>query len=188
MSKDGYKIAIEPILEKFRKHRQTKFANSHNCSVTDVHIHNQNPVSFLVKKFKEQNGIKSRVFKSLTPEQQSLWISFYDSNKDLKIMTNEQHTQFHNTHSFNAKTGTWTEVKPVKSQVSFILPLDPSTEKRSVKLPVRSKIKQIPRPSSPALLPEVGGPLSSEDHPDKKPKRGPVRVRKNNVPKDDETE
>lgn len=109
MSQDGFKTSVQPIIEKFIKRRQTKFANTHNCKVEDVHVHNQIPIWFLVKKFKEQYGIKSRVFKSLTPEQQGNWVAFYDQHKDLKIMTNEEHTAFHTSHSFNVKNESWSD-------------------------------------------------------------------------------
>ena len=158
MNQDGYKLAVEQIIEKFRKPRQTKFANSRNCTISDVHIHNHKPIWFLVKKFKEQNSIKTRVFKSLTPEQQTTWVTFYDQNKDLKIMTNEQHTQFHNTYTFNIKTETWTENKtscsppslstvtrnkvPNETKIPSSKPSPPVTEKHVIKSPTVSRPKR----------------------------------------------
>ena len=109
MSQDGFRQSVAHIIEAFIKRRQTKFANTHHCTVADVHVHNAKPIWFLVKKFKEQNGIKSRVFKSLTAEQQTEWVKFYDANKDLKVMTNDEHKQFHDGHTFNVKTESWVE-------------------------------------------------------------------------------
>lgn len=193
MNHDGYKLAVEHIIEKFRKPRQTKFANSRKCTISDVHIHNHKPIWFLVKKFKEQNSIKTRVFKSLTPEQQTIWITFYDQNKDLKIMTNEQHTQFHNSYTFNIKTETWIENKTScssststtvthnkvsnepKITTNSSSPQSYVTEKHVVKSHITSK-QQKRTKTDPTTQSEKDISQTVEQNSNEKPKRGAVRI------------
>lgn len=105
-------MSVNSIITNYAKRRLTKFANAHKCNAEDVHVHNNKPIWYLMKKYKEQNAIKSRLFKSLSTEQQAAWIAFYDANKELKIMTTEEHNQFHNTHTFNPKTEQWQETAP----------------------------------------------------------------------------
>lgn len=108
--KDCFKESVVTIIDKFKRSRQTRFANSNKCDVNSIHVHNDKPIPYLVKQFKDSNSIKSRVYKSLTPDQQSAWLSYYDSNKQLRIMTDEQHRQFHDTHKFDVKTGMFVEL------------------------------------------------------------------------------
>lgn len=104
---EDFRPSIEHIIKTFLTRRQTKFAKSHNCATSDIHAHNNKPISYLVKKFKSENSIKSHLFKSLSPEQQAAWVAFYDANKDLVIMTNGEHEEFHRTHAFNNTTCSW---------------------------------------------------------------------------------
>lgn len=104
-----FRESVTSIIDKFKRARQTRFANSNHCDITSIHVHNDKPIAYLVKQFKDSNSIKSRVYKSLTPDQQSAWLSYYDSNKQLRMMTEDQHRQFHDTHKFDVKSGTFIE-------------------------------------------------------------------------------
>lgn len=104
---DGYKESVEPIISKFKKLRQTRFAKSNNVTIDNIHVHNQIPVWYLVKLFKTKYHIKSRLFKSLSDEQKANWLSFYDQNKILVLMTTENHDNFHKNNAFDVKIGTW---------------------------------------------------------------------------------
>ena len=175
MSQDGFKISVQPIIEKFIKRRQTKFANTHNCKVEDVHVHNQIPIWFLVKKFKEQYGIKSRVFKSLTPEQQGNWVAFYDQHKDLKIMTNEEHTAFHTSHSFNVKNESWSDGSTggTGHHVHHVTTAAGATSAPSAVTPVN---ETAPPPSTPPQHETSVTPSSPPPVPPVK-RSGPARVK-----------
>lgn len=102
-----YKEYINPIIAKFKKARQTRFAKANNVTIDNIHVHNQIPVWFLVKLFKSQNNIKSRLFKSLSEEQKNNWVMFYNQNKQLMLMTTENHELFHKNNTFDAKNVTW---------------------------------------------------------------------------------
>ena len=104
---DDYKEYVTSIILKFKKSRQTRFANANNTTVDYVHVHNQIPVWYLVKLFKTKNNIKSRLFKSLSDEQKASWLAFYDQNKQLALMTVENHKNFHENNMFDVKTATW---------------------------------------------------------------------------------
>lgn len=107
---DDFKNHVNPIIIKFKKARQTRFANLNHTNVENIHVHNEVPIWYLVKKFKTQNNIKSRLFKSLSEEQKKCWLTFYDQNKKLVLMTNENHENFHKNNIFDIKTGTWETV------------------------------------------------------------------------------
>ena len=122
-----FKNFITPSIEKFRKSRITRFCKSNNVSIDDVHVHNQIPVWFLVKRFKSENGIKSRLFKSLSEEQKNSWLNYYEQNKQLVILTNEKHKSFHDANLFDIKTGTWRNINP---QTTDEKPLSHKREKK----------------------------------------------------------
>ena len=107
---DDFKNHVNPLIVKFKKARQTRFANLNHMNVEDIHVHNDVPIWYLVKLFKTQNNIKSRLFKSLSDEQKANWLAFYDQNKKLVLMSNEKHEIFHKNNIFDIKTGTWKTV------------------------------------------------------------------------------
>ena len=119
---DDFKTHIAPIVTKFMKSRQTKFAKSKNVSIENIHAHNQLPIWFLIKQFKSQNNIRSRLFRSLTDEQKITWFDYYDQHKQLVLMTTAEHEQFHKSHIFDIKSGEWKNInpsiEPEKSKVS----------------------------------------------------------------------
>ena len=102
-----FKEYVEPIIGKFKRSRQTRFAKSHNVSPDDVHAHNMIPIWYLAKEFKTMNGIKSRLFKSLSEEQKSAWLTFYDQRKQITLMTTKEHEKFHSENVFDVKRGGW---------------------------------------------------------------------------------
>lgn len=102
-----YKEAISAIISKFNKSRITRFANSHKLTTEQIHTHNNVPVWFLIKKFKTENNIKTRSFKNLTDDQKQLWLQYYDSHKQLQLLSNDEHNNFHNLNIFDAKNGQW---------------------------------------------------------------------------------
>lgn len=109
---DDFKTHIAPIITKFMKSRQTKFAKSKNVSIENIHAHNQLPIWFLIKQFKSQNNIRSRLFRSLTDEQKIIWFDYYDQHKQLVLMTTAEHEQFHKSHIFDIKSGEWKNINP----------------------------------------------------------------------------
>lgn len=117
---DDFKNHVNPLIIKFKKSRQTRFANSNHTNIENVHVHNDVPIWYLVKIFKVQNNIKSRLFKSLSEEQKNSWLSFYDQNKKLVLMTNEKHENFHKNNIFDVKTGTWKSVDVVHEKQKLI--------------------------------------------------------------------
>ena len=102
-----FKNFVQPCIDAFKRSRVTRFAKSNNVTNEEVHVHNQVPIWFLVKRFKLQNNIKSRLFKSLSEEQKQLWLNFYNENKQIILMTNEKHKAFHESNMFDLKSGTW---------------------------------------------------------------------------------
>ena len=129
---DGYKEYVTQIILKFKKSRQTRFANTNNTTVDNVHVHNQIPVWYLVKLFKTKNNIKSRLFKSLSEEQKASWLAFYDQNKQLALMTVENHKNFHENNTFDVKTATWrkTNQQPIEDKKSNDALTDERIKKR----------------------------------------------------------
>lgn len=138
-----YKEFVEPIISKFKKMRQTRFAKSNNVTVDNIHVHNQIPIWYLVKLFKTNYHIKSRLFKSLSDEQKTNWLSFYDQNKILVLMTTESHDNFHKNNIFDIKTGTWkitqqlTESKEIDDHNDKIT----NTHTVSSKSPVKKRVR-----------------------------------------------
>lgn len=106
---DNYRLAIKPLIISFGRNRITKYAKSHGCNNTNVHVHNQLPVSIIVNDFRTINKIKVKKFDKLSKEQQSDWITYYNNNKILQLMTNEEHDEFHKNNEFDIKTRQWYE-------------------------------------------------------------------------------
>ena len=108
----AFRMHVIPCIEKYKRVRQTKFAKANNISVDSVYAHNQFPIWCLVKLFKSQYNIRSRLFKSLSEEQKSEWLSFYDKNKQIVLMSKENHEDFHKNNSFDVKTSSWKPNNP----------------------------------------------------------------------------
>lgn len=202
-----FKNFVSPCIEKFRRSRATRFAKSNGVPTDEVHVHNQVPIWFLLKRFKSQYSIRSRLFKSLSEEQKQSWLSFYDENKQLILMTNEKHKQFHDANLFDAKSGEWKNINPqVEESKILTTPPKPVTRERSSprpqtqtqageekehKRPGRSKAStleqmnekvedEIPSPSTPSIqlpIPSTSSELEHEHEHEHKKKR--VRVKKN---------
>ena len=158
---DDFKTHIAPIVTKFMKSRQTKFAKSKNVSIENIHAHNQLPIWFLIKQFKSQNNIRSRLFRSLTDEQKITWFDYYDQHKQLVLMTTAEHEQFHKSHIFDIKSGEWKNInpsiEPEKSKVSSHASVEDSDvkqmktpkSKNSIHVSVEdSDVKQMKTPKS----------------------------------------
>lgn len=114
----AFRIHVMPCIEKYKRVRQTKFAKANNISVESVYAHNQFPIWCLVKLFKSQYNIRSRLFKSLTEEQKSDWLTFYDKNKQIILMSKENHEDFHKNNSFDVKTSSWKPNNPNEQQTT----------------------------------------------------------------------
>ena len=114
----AFRIHVMSCIEKYKRVRQTKFAKANNISVDSVYAHNQFPIWCLVKLFKSQNNIRSRLFKSLTEEQKSDWFAFYDKNKQIILMSKENHEDFHKNNSFDVKTSSWKPNNPNEQQTT----------------------------------------------------------------------
>lgn len=114
----AFRIHVMPCIEKYKRVRQTKFAKANNISVESVYAHNQFPIWCLVKLFKAQYNIRSRLFKSLTEEQKSDWLAFYDKNKQIILMSKENHEDFHKNNSFDVKTSSWKPNNPNEQQTT----------------------------------------------------------------------
>ena len=103
----GFREAVNDIVQAFSKNRITRYAHSHNCNKEDLHIHNQIPLNILVKEFRSLNNIRIKKYENLSPEQKDAWIKFYNTNKILMFMTNDEHKTFHETMNFDDKTKQW---------------------------------------------------------------------------------
>ena len=114
----AFRVHVMPCIEKYKRVRQTKFAKANNISVDSVYAHNQFPIWCLVKLFKSQYNIRSRLFKSLTEEQKSEWLAFYDKNKQIILMSKENHEDFHKNNSFDVKTSSWKPNNPNEQQTT----------------------------------------------------------------------
>ena len=114
----AFRIHVMSCIEKYKRVRQTKFAKANNISVDSVYAHNQFPIWCLVKLFKSQYNIRSRLFKSLTEEQKSDWLAFYDKNKQIILMSKENHEDFHKNNSFDVKTSSWKSNNPNEQQTT----------------------------------------------------------------------
>lgn len=114
----AFRVHVMPCIEKYKRVRQTKFAKANNISVDSVYAHNQFPIWCLVKLFKSQYNIRSRLFKSLTEEQKSDWLAFYDKNKQIILMSKENHEDFHKNNSFDVKTSSWKSNNPNEQQTT----------------------------------------------------------------------
>lgn len=114
----AFRMHVISCIEKYKRVRQTKFAKANNISVDSVYAHNQFPIWCLVKLFKSQYNIRSRLFKSLSEEQKSEWLSFYDKNKQIVLMSKENHEDFHKNNSFDVKTSSWKPNNPNEQQTT----------------------------------------------------------------------
>ena len=114
----AFRVHVMPCIEKYKRVRQTKFAKANNISVDSIYAHNQFPIWCLVKLFKSQYNIRSRLFKSLTEEQKSDWLAFYDKNKQIILMSKENHEDFHKNNSFDVKTSSWKSNNPNEQQTT----------------------------------------------------------------------
>lgn len=115
-----FREAIQPIIDRFQRMRQTRFAKSNNINVDQIHIHNRIPIWHLVKMFKHEYQLRSKLFKSLSDDMKHKWVEYYDRNKDLIIMTNDEHRRFHDVNVFDQKANKWrltptdAKIKPIK--------------------------------------------------------------------------
>lgn len=103
----GFREAVNDIVQAFSKNRITRYAHSHNCNKEDLHVHNQIPLNILVKEFRSSNNIRIKKYENLSPEQKDAWVKFYNTNKILMFMTNDEHKTFHETMNFDDKTKQW---------------------------------------------------------------------------------
>lgn len=104
---EEYKNAVNDVVEKFKRSRIKRFVTKNGCAESDVHLHNERPIWYLVKAFKASNNLKTRTYKNITEGQKESWHQYYIDNMKLVLMTDEQHKEFHNTHEFDAKNNVW---------------------------------------------------------------------------------
>ena len=136
----GYTEAVTEIVNKFAKSRVTRFVKSHNLTPEQIHIHNEIPVNVLVKQFKTENSIKCRTYKNLSEDMKQKWLQFYDSHKQLKLMSNEEHNNFHKSNVYDSKTNTWNSNTSSEPQVKS----QSGTVHKSTKL-TKSKMSEEPK-------------------------------------------
>ena len=98
-------IIVEPILNEYLRKRKTRYANSHNVSIESVKVVNTISISDLFSKWKKENNIKTKLFKNLSEEQKNMWIQYFDTNKTLMLISNE------NQSPITPKTKTKTKTK-----------------------------------------------------------------------------
>lgn len=170
---------LAPTIEAFKRSRITRFAKSNGVSSEDVHVHNQVPIWFLLKRFKTQNNIKSRLFKSLTDENKQAWLTFYNENKQLVLMTNENHKQFHDSNLFDVKSGTWKSLNP---QVPPTSTAEEEKRVRNLRLtPRTTELVKKPLPSPPTH--EKNGAEVAPSQPRQPQPQVNIGVRRRNSPR-----
>ena len=98
---EEYRNAVNDIIDKFKRSRITRFTKTKNVSTDDVHVHNDKPIWYLVKIFKKNNNIRTRTYHNLPQNMKDEWIRFYEMNKQLKLMTKAEHTEWHKNNNFD---------------------------------------------------------------------------------------
>ena len=106
---ESWRESIQPCIEKWKKSRLTRYIKKMGINAKDVHVHNNLPLNVLVKEFKHSNGVKNRSFDKLTEENKKTWLEYYDTHKNLIMMTREEHEEFHERNGFNEATKEWNE-------------------------------------------------------------------------------
>ena len=147
-----FKESVQPIIERYIRNRKTRFCSSHHITAEQLHVHNKIPVWYLVKKYKSEQKIKSRLYKSLTEEQRQSWLNYYDQNKQLELLTNQEHENFHSIYDFDIKTESWKE----KHEIITEVPPPPAKTTKTQKTSATTKkstnesvpVKMAPSPKS----------------------------------------
>ena len=98
---------VEPIIEKWKRARQTKFAKSNNTTVDHVVVHQQLPVDVMYHDFRQANMIKARTFKGVPDEMKQQWLRYFDEHKQMTLMTDRDRDAFMSTHKYNTRKHEW---------------------------------------------------------------------------------
>lgn len=81
----SFEEATETIKSNYAKRRVGLFAKKNNVEISDVEVIDEVPVMELEKNFKKNNGIRTRLYKNLSADQQQAWLSYYDDHKQLSL-------------------------------------------------------------------------------------------------------
>ena len=81
----NFKDATNEIKSQFAKRRISAFAKRNNVSNDEVEVVDDEPIETLEKEFKRSCGIRTRLYKNLTEEQQKAWLLYYNDHKKLSL-------------------------------------------------------------------------------------------------------
>lgn len=81
----NFKDATNEIKSQFAKRRISVFAKRNNVSSDEVEVVDDEPIEILEKEFKRSCGIRTRLYKNLTEEQQKAWLLYYNDHKKLSL-------------------------------------------------------------------------------------------------------
>lgn len=86
----NFKDATNEIKSHFAKRRISTFAKRNNVSIDEIEVIDDEPIETLEKEFKRSCGIRTRLYKNLTEEQQKAWLSYYNDHKKLSLKVKEK--------------------------------------------------------------------------------------------------
>lgn len=86
----NFKEATNEIKSRFAKRRISTFAKRNNVNIDEVEVIDDEPIETLEKEFKRSCGIRTRLYKNLTEEQQKAWLSYYNDHKKLSLKVKEK--------------------------------------------------------------------------------------------------
>ena len=81
----NFKDATNEIKSQFAKRRISAFAKRNNVNNDEVEVVDDEPIEVLEKEFKRSCGIRTRLYKNLTEEQQKAWLLYYNDHKKLSL-------------------------------------------------------------------------------------------------------
>lgn len=81
----NFKDATNEIKSQFAKRRISAFAKRNNVSNDEVEVVDDEPIEALEREFKRSCGIRTRLYKNLTEEQQKAWLLYYNDHKKLSL-------------------------------------------------------------------------------------------------------
>ena len=99
--------AVQFSIDRWKKSRMSRFLRKKQIKPEEVHVHNDIPIDILVKNFKRENNIKKRLYIKLLEGEKQSWIDYYEKNRILILMSNEEHEIYHRDNEYNAALNRW---------------------------------------------------------------------------------
>lgn len=144
---------VEPIIEKWKRARQTRFAKSNNTTVDHVVVHQQLPVDVMYHDFRQANMIKARTFKGVPDEMKQQWLRYFDEHKQMTLMTDRDRDTFMSTHKYNPRKHEWVSTVETAKGANV-----------NGTMEAKPKRKPSPRPKGKAVKSETMELMSDEGY------------------------